>query len=91
MLEQRGFREGIGCTNQVFTLRMIDEKSRDKRKDLYMCYDRVDRSKLWEVLSEYEIEGKDMEVIRAFYRNCSACVRVNRMETEFFYVNNGLI
>ena len=67
------------------------KKSREKGKDLYKYFmdlekanDKVDRSKLCEVLSEYEIEGKDMENIRAFYRKSKACVRVIRIETEFF-------
>jgi len=95
--EQGGFREGRGCMDQVFTLRMIEEKKREKGKDVYMCfmdlekaYDRVDRIKLWEVLREYEIEDKVIEGIRSFYRNSRACVRINRMETSFFEVNNGL-
>src|ERR1700755_1950390 len=89
--EQGGFREGRGCMDQVFTLRMIEEKKREKGKDVYMCfmdlekgYDRVDRIKLWEVLREYEIEDKVIEGMRSFYRNSRACVRINRRETSFF-------
>ena len=66
--EQGGFREGRGFMDQVFILRMIEEKSRDTKKDVYMCfmdlekaYDRVDRNKLWEVLNEYDIEEKVQE------------------------------
>ena len=33
---QGGFRRGRGCVDQVFTLRMIAEKYREKRKDLYI-------------------------------------------------------
>ena len=50
---------------------MIEEKMRENGKDVYMCfmdlekaYDRVDRSKLREVLREYEIEEKVIESIR---------------------------
>src|SRR6201990_623696 len=83
--------------DHVFTLRIIEQKNIYQKQDVYMCfmdlekaYDRVDRNKLWQVLSEYEIEEKVQEGIRALYRNSRACVRVNRMETEFFVVNNGL-
>ena len=55
--EQGGFRVGRGCVDQVFTLRLIEEKFREKKKDLYACfmdlekaYDRVCRRNLWEVL-----------------------------------------
>ena len=51
--EQGGFREGRGCVDQVFALRMLGEKCREKRKDLYVCfvdlekaYDRVERGKI---------------------------------------------
>src|ERR1700755_921276 len=58
--------------------------------DLEKAYDRVDSNKLWDVLREYEIEEKVIEGIRSLYRNSIACVRINRMETAFFDVNNGL-
>ena len=54
--------------------------------DLEKAYDRVDRSKLWQVLWEYEIEEKAIGSIRSLYRNSRACVRINRMETVFFEV-----
>src|ERR1044072_4445335 len=36
--EQGGFREGRGCMDQVFILRVIKEKSRDKKKNVYVCF-----------------------------------------------------
>ena len=95
--EQGGFREGRGCMDQVFTLRMIEEKCREKKKDLFVCfldlekaYDRVDRGKLWEVLGECGVVGKLGRGLRAFYKNSRACVRIKRRETEFFEVECGL-
>ena len=48
--EQRGFREGKGCVDPIFTLKQIGEKPREKKrsvyrdfKDLEKAYDRVMR------------------------------------------------
>lgn len=48
--EQRGFRRGRGCVNQIFALKMITEKCLGKDRKLYaafmdleMACDRVDR------------------------------------------------
>ena len=95
--EQGGFRKGRGCVDQVFTLRTLIEKHREKKKDLFVCfmdlekaYDKVSRSKLWEVLEEYDINGKLLKGIKYFYRNSRACVRVNRNVSDYFNVDVGL-
>ena len=94
--EQGGFREGRGCVDQVFTLRMVAEKYREKKKDLFLCfmdlekaYDRVCRKKLWSVLRSYGVGMNLMDDIRAFYKNCRSCVRVRREMIEFFDVRVG--
>src|SRR5678816_1578033 len=57
--EQGGFREGRGCVDQVFTLKMLVEKSLERKGKVYGCfldlekaYDRVKRGELWRVLEE---------------------------------------
>ena len=95
--EQGGFREGRGCVDQVFTLRMLTEKYREMKRDLFACfmdlekaYDRVCRDKLWYVISEYGVGRNLLRGIKAFYDKCRACVRINREVTEFFDVKVGL-
>ena len=51
--EQGGFKEGRECVDQVYTLRMLMERFRDKKIDLYVCfldlekaYDRISRRKM---------------------------------------------
>ena len=55
--EQVGFREGRGCVDQIFTLKHIREKAREKKRreyvgfiDLEKTYDRVNTEGLWQVL-----------------------------------------
>src|ERR1700755_2886271 len=95
--EQGGFREGRGCVDQVFTLRTIVEKLREKERVGYVCfmnlekaYDRVCRKKLFEVIREGGVEGRLLNGIKSFYENCRARVRVRRELTEWFNVRVGL-
>ena len=45
--EQVGFREGMGCINQIFTLKQIGEKAQEEKNgDLEKAYDRVNREAL---------------------------------------------
>ena len=55
--EQRGFRAGRGCVDQIFTLMQIGEKAREKKRrgyvgfiDLEKAYDRVNREAWGQVL-----------------------------------------
>ena len=52
--EQRGFRFGWGCLDQVFVFKQLAENCREKRKELYVAfmdlekaYDKVYREELW--------------------------------------------
>ena len=60
--EQGDFRAGRGCEDQIFTLKHIGEKAREKKRRVYMCfidlekaYDRVNREVLWLVLRMYDV------------------------------------
>ncbi len=41
------------------------------------AYDRVDREALWNVLKIYGVGGQLMKVIKVFYREENACVKVD--------------
>src|ERR1700755_879090 len=95
--EQGGFREGRGCVDQVFTLRMIGENLREKDKVGYACfmdlekaYDRVCRRKMFEVLREGGVRGRLLNAVKSLYENCRARVRVKRELTEWFKMGVGL-
>ena len=62
--EQGGFRSGRGCKDQIFVLKQLVEKYREKRKefhvafmDLEKAYDKVCREELWRVLDECGVDG----------------------------------
>ena len=95
--EQCAFRSGRGCVDQIFTLKQMSEKMKEKNKklflgfmDLQQAYDRVDRNALWQVLMIYGVGGKLLNAIKSMYVDSEACVRINGMEGEWFKVNSGV-
>ena len=63
--EQGGFRAGRGCIDQIFTLKHISEKDREKKCwvfmgfiDLGKGYDRVNREAIWQLLRMYDMGDK---------------------------------
>ena len=56
-LEQRGFRQGRGCMDQVFAVRQVCEKYLANWKDVFWAfmdleraYDTIDRHGMWQIL-----------------------------------------
>ena len=58
--------------------------------DLEKAYDSVVRSKLGEVLAEYDVEEWLLNVIRAMYVDSEACVRVDGEMSEWFGIRRGV-
>ena len=95
--EQSGFRKGRSCTDQIFVLRQMCEKMREKKKNIYVAfmdlekaYDRVDREAMWEVMRIYGIGGRVLRGIMSFYNEGRACVRVGQKVSDSFEVKIGL-
>ena len=78
------------CTmDQIFTLKQIFEKSWEHGKDLFACfndlekaYNRVPRDKLWKVLQEYGVDGQLLHAIKLFYNRLEVCVRINGKQSS---------
>ena len=58
------FRAGRGCVDQIFTLKQIGEKAREKKRTVYVgfidlekAYDRVNREALWQALRMNDVGG----------------------------------
>jgi len=94
---QSGFRPLRGCQDQIFCLRQAMEKLRERNVDLYLCFidlekafDRVPRQKLFEVLSEYGINGSLLGAIKSIYSGSKAAVRIDGEISESFEDNEGV-
>ena len=81
--EQGGFRAGMGCVDQIFTLKQIGEKTLEKKCrgyvgfiDLEKVYDWVNREALWQMLRMYDVGDKLLSGIKSMYVDTSADYRV---------------
>ena len=95
--EKGGFRAGRGCVNQIFTIKWIGEKAKEKKLRVYVgfidlekVYDRVNRKALWQVLRMYDVGNKLMRGIESMCVDISACIRVKRGESEQFRIDRGV-
>ena len=95
---QCGFRKGRGCTDQLFSLRVLMEKAREYHHPVYICfvdlrkvYDSVHRSTLWSVLEHcYHLPPKFLTIIKALHENTSAAVRPYGKTSDQFPVSVGI-
>ena len=79
---QSGFRPGTDTREGIFNLRTICERATDVQKDVYICFidytkafDRVERFKMIECLSEIGIDDNDLQIISKLYWEQSASAR----------------
>ena len=81
MMSKGDSEQGRGCVNQIFTLKQIGEKAREKNVvyvgfiDLENAYERINREALWQVLRMY-VGGKLLSAIKSMFVDSLACVRV---------------
>lgn len=58
--------------------------------DLGKAYGRVFRTKLWNVLHEYEVDEWLVNVLEAIYDGHKACARLNEMHIDYFVIKHGV-
>ena len=95
--DQRCFRSGRGCADQIFPLKQIGEQGRGEKQrgyvgfmDLEKAYDRVQREALRQVLRMYGVGGKLLNGITSMYVHSLACVKVKEGDSEGFRINSGV-
>ena len=94
--EQGVFWSGKGCVDQIFTLKQMSEKMREKKNlylgfmDLHQSFYRVNREALWQVLMIYGVGGRLLNGIKSMYVDSEACVRINIVESEWFKIESGV-
>ena len=95
--EQGGFRSGRGCIDQIFVLKQLVEKYREKRKELYVAfmklekaYDKVCKEELWRVLRECGVDVHLIRSMSSLYTVSRACVVLGSRVGEMFEVRRWL-
>ena len=97
-MEEGGFRSGRGCIDQIFVMKQVVEKHREKRKELHdafmdleKVYDKVCREALWRVLHECGVvDGYLIRGMNSLYNGSRACVRLGSRVREYSEVWKGL-
>jgi len=94
---QAGFRRGRGCTDQIFSLRILLEKCLEYQipgvatfVDFKAAFDSVHRPSLWKIMREYCIPEKIITIIKNTYCGCQARVRVGGETTDWFLIETGV-
>ena len=96
--EYSGFRPNRSTTGMMFVIRRLQELAQKKRFPLYVCfidltraYDSVDRTLLWTVRARFGVPQNMISVIRQFYDDMRACVRLDdRVCSRWFAVEQSL-
>jgi reverse transcriptase-like protein len=94
---QCGFRKGRGCVDQIYSLKECLAMSKQKGKELYMCfvdlrkaYDSVNRDLLWKAMGEYGVSEKTVKIVNSLYENTRAQVRVKGVLSDFLSLKTGV-
>lgn len=94
---QSGFRSGRSVMDQVFTLKQIQERSHRLQLpthlvfiDFKQAYDSIRRYKLYQILREFKIHPKLIKLIKMTLEKTENKVKVKRMTSRKFRVENGL-
>ena len=94
---QFGFRPGMSTTQPVFALRQLQEKCREKNKDLHMvfvdlekAFDRIPRDLIWWCLRKKGVPEEYAKIVQDMYRSSKTQVVTQKGETENFPIEVGV-
>ena len=94
---QFGFRKGRSTTEPIFTLRILQEKYREKGKYLHMvfvdfekAFDRVPRDLIWWSMRKKGIPEQYVAIIQDMYKDIQTRVKTRSDTTEYFDIEVGL-
>jgi len=95
--DQFGFRRGKGTRNAIGMLRIISERTLKVDEELSVCFidwqkafDRVNWTKLVQILKETGIDWRERRLISNLYMVQSVKVRLNRGETRSVKIGRGV-
>ena len=95
--EQNGFRPARSCTDAIFSLRSIINKTVAAETPVFIhfvdfqkAFDSIHRETLWEIVKYYGIPQKCINVMMAIYDNSKCCVRLGGEKTKTFDIKTGV-
>ncbi|KAI8433746.1 hypothetical protein MSG28_015725 [Choristoneura fumiferana] len=94
---QFGFRPDRGTCEAIFSIRQLQEKSREQGQPLYLCFvdlekafDCVPREALWTILAKIGCPEKFIRMIRLLHDKMTCCVSIDGEQSGFFPVSCGV-
>lgn len=94
---QCGFRRGRSTTDQIFTLRQIMEKAWEYNINIHQlfidfkqAYDSIDRQALFNIMNEFGIPTKLINLTRATLTDTRCKIMVDNTFSETFSIETGL-
>ncbi len=94
---QAGFRAERSCTDQIATLRIILEQSKEFNSPLYSvfidfekAFDSLDRNILWQLMKHHGIPDKIISLIHSTYRGMECRVVHEGQLTDPFKITTGV-
>ena len=95
--DQFGFRRGRGTRHAIWMLRIISERTLEIDEGLNICviewqkaFDRINWTKLMQILRETSIDWRERRLISNLYMAQSVKVRLNRGETRSVKIGRGV-
>ena len=97
--EQAAFRKSFSTTDHIFTLTTIIQNRLHNKMggkvyacfvDYHKAYDHVNRSSLWEVMTETGVSSMMISMFKTMYCSVLSCVRWNGTMSGMFNCPNGL-
>ncbi|GFO16827.1 endonuclease-reverse transcriptase [Plakobranchus ocellatus] len=95
--DQAGFRKGYSTTDHIYTLNQVIEKSNEYNLPLCVgfvdyekAFDSVEHFAIFDALRKININEMYVTILENIYRNASARVHIDNLESEPFPIHRGL-
>ena len=94
---QGGFRNGRGTVDMIFTIRQLQEKCQEQRRDLFQvfndltkAFDTVNREALWLILGMLGCPKKLISILKLLNHDMKTTLNIGNKLAEPFTVGNGV-
>lgn len=92
-----GFRKNRGCTDALFIIKQLAEKTIEHNRILYTtfidqekAFDRVNRDQLWDILPSYGVNQHLINLCKSLYINSNSTIRTSTGYSKFFNIKTGV-
>ena len=94
---QLGFREGRGTRDAICQTRLLAERMISKNRKIFACFidykkafDKVNHSKLIQVLRKYDVPAEEIRLILHLYWSQTAQIRGRSEDSQSFKIEKGV-